>query len=40
MPKVEIFASYKKKSTETFSSLIDYKDCSEYKDLGENSNRL
>ena len=28
----EAVASYKKKSTETFSSLIDYfKDCSEYK---------
>jgi len=36
----EAVASYKKKSAETFSSLIDYfKDCSEYKDLGEKSKR-
>ena len=36
----EAVASYKKQSSETFSSLIDYfKDCSEYKDLGEKSKR-
>ena len=36
----EAVASYKKKSAETFSSLTDYfKDCSEYKDLGEKSKR-
>ena len=36
----EAVASYKKKSAETFSSLIDYfKDCNEYKDLGEKSKR-
>jgi integrase len=36
----EAVASYKKKSAETFSSLIDYfKDCSEYKDLGDKSKR-
>jgi integrase len=36
----EAVASYKKKSAETLSSLIDYfRDCSEYKDLGEKSKR-
>ena len=36
----EAVTSYKKKSAETFSSLIDYfKDCSEYKDLGDKSKR-
>ena len=36
----EAVASYKKKSAETFSSLIDYfKDCSEYKDIGDKSKR-
>ena len=36
----EAAASYSRKSSETFSSLIDYfKDCSEYKDLGEKSKR-
>ena len=36
----EVVASHRKKSTETFSSLIDYfKDCSEYKDLSDKSKR-
>ena len=36
----EAVASYKRKSSEKFSSLIDYfKDCAEYKDLGEKSKR-
>jgi hypothetical protein len=36
----EAVASYSKKSSETFSSLVDYfKDCSEYKDLGDKSKR-
>ena len=36
----EAVASSKKKSAETFSSLIDYfKDCGEYKDLSDKSKR-
>jgi len=36
----EAVASYKKKTAASFSSLIDYfKDCSEYKDLGDKSKR-
>jgi integrase len=36
----EAVASYRKREAETFTSLIDYfKDCSEYKDLGEKSKR-
>ncbi|WP_225188388.1 hypothetical protein [Bradyrhizobium sp. IC3195] len=36
----EAVSSYTTKTAETFSSLIDYfKDCSEYKDLGDKSKR-